>query len=275
MKALTLSLLAVFLMAAGYTQNNLCNNALPFCTGTTYIFPAGVNSGAAETGPNYGCLLTQPNPAWYYMKVDQSGPINFHISTDPSQDVDFACWGPFTTPTGGCLNGLSAGCTSCPSNVADSAFYPSGNLADCSYSVSWQEDCHLPGALANEYYIIMITNYSNMACNIIFEQTNLSASQHGTIDNTILGITPVKNTPAQGNLTIFPNPASKAFAVNFDNPGQKPYTIYLKDMNGRVNQVFENVSTGTFVINSGLLPKGTYIVEVAGDRKYQGKVVVE
>lgn len=274
MKTFTFTLLAFLFMATSFAQNNLCNSALPFCTGTTYIFPAGVNSGAAEVGPNYGCLLSQPNPAWYYMKVDQSGPINFHISTDPAQDVDFVCWGPFTSPSAGC-SGLTAACTSCPSNVADSTFYPSGNMADCSYSVSWQEDCHISGALANEYYIIMITNYSNMACNIIFEQTNLSAPQHGTIDNTILGITPAKTPTTKGNLTVFPNPASGAFAVSFDNPNQKPHTIYLKDMAGRTHQVFENVSTGTFVIHTGLLPKGTYIIEVSGDKKYQGKVVIE
>ena len=275
MKRFTLTLLVLSFMASGFPQNNLCSNALPFCTGTTYIFPAGVNSGAAETGPNYGCLLTQPNPAWYYMKVDQSGPINLHLSTDPSQDVDFACWGPFTTPNGGCLSGLSAGCTSCPSNVADSTFYPSGNLVDCSYSTNWQEDCHIPGALANEYYIIMITNYSNMACNIIFKQTNLSAPQHGTVDNTILGIPAPKTGMTKEDLMVFPNPASKSFAVNFDNPDHKPYTIYLTDMNGRVSQTIEKVSTGTFVINSGLLPKGTYIVEVVGEKKYKGRVVIE
>ena len=55
------------------SQNNSCELALPFCTGTLYSFPAGVNAGYGQTGPCYNCLVTRPNPAWYYMKVDNAG----------------------------------------------------------------------------------------------------------------------------------------------------------------------------------------------------------
>ena len=43
------------------------------------------------TYPNYGCLCTLPNPAWYYMQVGYPGNIDIHISTSPSEDVDFIC----------------------------------------------------------------------------------------------------------------------------------------------------------------------------------------
>jgi len=52
--------------AGGSTNSALCNGADPFCTGTTYDFPMGVNSGTGEVGPDYGCLYSEPNPIWYY-----------------------------------------------------------------------------------------------------------------------------------------------------------------------------------------------------------------
>ena len=70
-------------------QNNTCQTAAPFCTGTLYSFPAGVNAGSGQTGPYYGCLLSRPNPAWYYMKVATPGNIIIQMHSEPSKDIDF------------------------------------------------------------------------------------------------------------------------------------------------------------------------------------------
>lgn len=153
-------------------QNNLCNQANPFCTGTTYNFPAGVGAGSAQPGANYGCLFTQPNPAWYFMQVGTSGPIEIEMHSVPQRDIDFACWGPFTDPTSPCVAQLTAGAPT-PSHAAPgaSANYPTLNMVDCSYSTSWQEWCYIPNAVSGQYYLLLITNYSNQPCNIIFSQT--------------------------------------------------------------------------------------------------------
>src|SRR3989339_498281 len=83
-------------------QNNACETSDPFCTGTTYDFPAGVDAGSGQSGPNYGCLGSTPNPAWYYMQVATSGPIVIYMHSTPQVDIDFACWGPFTSAYGPC-----------------------------------------------------------------------------------------------------------------------------------------------------------------------------
>ena len=46
-----------------------CFGSFPFCTGTTYNFPNSTST-TAITGPNYACLDSQPNPVWYYMRID-------------------------------------------------------------------------------------------------------------------------------------------------------------------------------------------------------------
>lgn len=157
-------------------DNNLCSMALPFCTDNgLYEFPAGVNAGQGESGPNYNCLSTTPNPAWYYMRIDNPGAINIYMYSTPSVDIDFCCWGPFDDPTSPCPNGLTG-----------------NKVVSCSYSGNPTETCQVPStAQTGEFYILVITNYSNQTCNISFEKQSGS----GTTDCSILPPLIDSNTP--------------------------------------------------------------------------------
>ncbi len=259
----------------GFSQNNYCNTALPFACGTLYSYPAGTNTGAAETGPNYGCLLSQPNPAWYYMQVDTSGPINIHISTTPSQDVDFVCWGPFTSPSAPCTNGLTAACSSCPSNTNNTSFYPSGNLIDCSYSTSWQEDCHIPNAITGQWYIFMITNYSNMACNINFEQTNSTVLNHGSTNLAIITQTNFIKPNKRSNIRIYPNPFVESTTLKFDNPDKKPYTVFVYTLTGNLIRSYNNIISDVLTIEKGDLNSGVYTIELVGESSKSEMMIVK
>ena len=142
-------------------ENNMCEFADPFCTDNgMYEFPAGVNAGSGETGPDYDCLYTTPNPAWYYMRIGDPGSMNIHMYSTPQVDIDFCCWGPFDDPT-----------TPCPYGLTED------KVVSCSYSTSWTENCIIPAtAQTGEYYILVITNYSNQACNINFSMIEGSGS---------------------------------------------------------------------------------------------------
>src|SRR3989338_5043444 len=89
------SLLIFFINKDLFSQGAGCNTAEPFCTGTTATFPAGVNNGSAAAGNDYGCLGSQPNPAWYYLQIDNPGSMTIDMSSNPAVDIDFALWGPF------------------------------------------------------------------------------------------------------------------------------------------------------------------------------------
>jgi len=153
-RLLFISILSIFFSANLFSQGDICVESEPFCTSNLYQFPAGVNSGTAESGPNYGCLGTQPNPAWYHMKIAQSGTINIHMFSTPLRDIDFICWGPFDDPVDPCTAQLT-----------------SNKIVDCSYSPNPTEDCFIPNGQVGEYYILLITNYSNQPCDITFEKT--------------------------------------------------------------------------------------------------------
>ena len=199
-------LVGSFVFAQQGGQNKTCETAAPFCTGTLYSFPAGVNSPAGQPGPNYDCLNTRPNPAWYYMKVATPGNIIIQMHSEPAKDIDFCCWGPFTSQF--C-------CTQLTSN----------KVVSCSYSTSAYETCNIPNGQTGQYYMLIITNFSNQPCNIIFQQTGGT----GTTDCSILPPPCNSNSPvcsgqniqltatAIGNATYYwwgPN----GFTSNLQNP---------------------------------------------------------
>ena len=156
--------ISIFLSSNLYSQGDFCIESDPFCTSNLYSFPAGVNSGTAESGHAYGCLGTQPNPAWYHMKIAVSGNINIYMFSTPLEDIDFICWGPFTDPTLPCQGGL-----------------PASKIVSCSYSGDPTENCYIPNGVEGEYYLLLITNFSNDPCDITFEKTSGSGETDCTI----------------------------------------------------------------------------------------------
>jgi hypothetical protein len=135
-----------------YSQSSDCSTAEGFCTGTNYTFPASTNT-TAPVGPDYGCLGSQPNPAFYFLQIDQPGNLTITMQSTPLVDIDFICWGPFTDPS-----------TMCDSLTG-------AYIEDCSYSTAAVEDCDIINAVTGQYYVLLITNFSNQNCNIDFSQT--------------------------------------------------------------------------------------------------------
>jgi gliding motility-associated-like protein len=152
MKKKLLLIITMFSCIFMYSQSSDCLNAQPFCTSTPIGFPASTNT-TAPIGPDYGCLGSQPNPAFYFLQIDQPGTLSITMQSTPLVDIDFICWGPFTDPSTMCDN-LTA-----------------TYIEDCSYSPAPTEVCDIANAVAGEYYILLITNFSNVACNIDFSLT--------------------------------------------------------------------------------------------------------
>ena len=172
--------------------NNLCENSEPFCTDNDlYIFEAGVDAGYGEQGPQYACLTSQPNPAWYYMRIDHPGGMLIDMESKPQKDIDYCCWGPFDDPFAPCPNGLTA-----------------NKVVSCSYSTNPHEICEIPNtATTGEYYILIITNFSNEQCTISFKKT----SGDGTTDCSILPPLIECNYPCYGGtLTLSAQDVSNA-----------------------------------------------------------------
>lgn len=168
-----------------------CQNATPFCGSSVanpYIFP---NTTGLPDNSQVACLGSIPNPTFYTLHVDSTGLLAFNMQQydnfapdgtpiGATHDVDFVAWGPFTT-TQSCNLISFTDCPTCPfSNVPNNGFYPFGNIIDCSYSGSFEETFTIPNAIAGEFYIVLITNFSNQPGYIRLVQTNFGEPSSGT-----------------------------------------------------------------------------------------------
>lgn len=159
-------------------------NIHPFCTdenpyGITY-HPGTTGSASQFLGYRPACLSSTPAPAWYYMQIDVGGNLIFNISA--TLDVDFACWGPFqATSQQDFVNKLCCGVYQLhtadhPNNTSSSANYPYGNLVDCSYSLAHTETCHIYNTQVGEWYLLLLTNYSQTNGTITFSSSSSSTA---------------------------------------------------------------------------------------------------
>ena len=156
-------------------QGLVCRDAEPFCAGgSSLIFENTSGSGNAEPGPNYGCLGSQPNPAWYFLQIDQDGDLTFNIVQNTSIDftgtpidVDFIAYGPF--PNANVCSQLT-----------------STNTVACSFSPAAVENFTIPNAQAGQVYVLLITNYDNLPGYIQLQQTNSGGGGAGSTDCSIV-----------------------------------------------------------------------------------------
>ncbi len=172
-----------------FAQGSDCASADPFCATTTsgaISFPNSTGT-TAESGIDYGCLTSQPNPSWYWMEVNNSGSLVIDINQvntgGTPTDVDYAVWGPFSSATGNCGS--------------------MGAPIDCSYSGSASEQANIPNAVSGEFYLFVLTNFNGSAGTITF---GLNGSSTGdtdcstvnptcSIDNVTAAVVNCSNTP--------------------------------------------------------------------------------
>jgi len=228
---LVLSLLFTFIES--YAQST-CNNSAPFCTSTGVNFPASTNT-TAPVGPDYGCLGSQPNPAWYYLNISTGGNIDITLSNSANVDIDFAAWGPFASQAA--MQAAVCGGTS-------------GSPIDCSFSTAANEIVSLPNTQPGEWYMLLITNFSGQPTNITATQTGGSAATNCAILCNMTGLTAVPgacnpannqydvtgtinvtNPPATGTLTIT-NSCGGSTVINPPFASSINYTIPGVTANG-------------------------------------------
>ena len=157
--------LRVFLLSFGlsFGQSSTCENAAAMCSGNQG--PFNNTTGVASFG-SLGCLVSTPNPAWFYMQVGTSGNMNFQLSQIRTSnglgiDVDFILWGPFNSLSGIC-NNLA---------LYSPGYTGANNVVDCSYLPDPVENVNIPNAVAGQYYMLLVTNFSNQPGTYSLNQT--------------------------------------------------------------------------------------------------------
>lgn len=211
----------IFISFSLSAQNTTCSTVEPFCTADGIEFPNTTNVGNAEASPNYGCLGSTPNPSWFYLKIDEPGDLFMFIEQNTQADfsgtgldVDFIAWGPFTETeflAGVC--GDLTGANIVPGNGTSGATNTTTSQG-CSYSGNNVENFNIIGANSGEYFILLITNFSNTPGFISMNQTN---TKGGSTDCSILDSTlgPDQNV-CEGESVILDATPTTGTAVSYN-----------------------------------------------------------
>ncbi len=219
-----------------------CGDSQPFCgdTGLTYTNVTGA--------PSYGsidCLFTTPNPNWYFMNVNEAGNLTFQIAQTNNGgggiDVDFVCWGPFNS------NDFSIIC----GQLYD---YPDGNIGvpdnviACSYSAAPIENFTIPNAQVGQFYIVLITNFSNQPGTVSFVQTNNNQTGAGGTSCDIVCDVDLGNDQVLCNQT--------SYTITSTNENADGYTWFngTTQIPGEIGSTLIVTQSGTYtcVVTCGL-----------------------
>lgn len=216
------------------TTNATCQSFDIFCTGvsTDYCNTTGVTSLGG--GGIYGCLGSTPNPSFYAFSAATGGTMNLQISQQTAAgdtlDVDYVIWGPFANQASICA-GLSA-----------------ATILSCSYSINAVENASI-NTVAGQWYMVLITNFSNQAGYINFTQTNSGQPGAGTTNcngitvNTSACVSGLYNltgtviapssTTLSGTLTIATNCGTTPIVINL--PASSPINYAINGLTGNGN----------------------------------------
>ena len=221
-------------------QGATCAEVEPFCTDFGASFPASTDTNA-ETGNQYGCLATQPNPAWYYLQIEDAGYLEITMTNSANLDIDFIVYGPYPNiqAAQSSCGSFQAQTTDCPLNETCPNGTPcdsfdgcvSGDGVDCSYNPQAVEVADIPDAQIGEVYVFLITNFSNMPTEISVNQTGGTGSTDCSIvECRTVGF--LQNTP--GGLDLLPTTidCSNAPLQLAARPGNEP------EINGFITPAF-------------------------------------
>jgi hypothetical protein len=258
------ALLGLFLCAKAQAQlpNTTCANAIQICFENPIGYPATVGAGPAETGPEYGCLNSRPNPAWFYFQVGTPGDHQLFITNSQNRDLDFILYGPFAFDDPWC-DSLTA-----------------LNTADCSYAGGTTETANFTSTVSGDVYVLLITNFSNQPTNVTIVQNagngtftcdfvapclvSQILATPGTCDTltnqyALSGQVWSFNTPATGTLTVTCSGQTQTLNAPFSNPTTFAFSGLTS--NGQSNTISASfsatstcVGTVTYTAPAGCIP---------------------
>ena len=287
-RILVISMLLLF-SGLSYGQVNspggvTCDDVGPICSDDSgsFVFQNN-NDPTTNITSSIACLGDGPRPAWFFLKVDQTGNLEFDIiqiaNAGGGLDVDFVCWGPFASELDNCDN-LAEECVSatglpigCPNNTDNPTFYTNNldntNIIDCSYSAQTTERLTINNAVAGEYYLLLVTNFQGGNGTIEILQTNFGAGTSGSTDCSIINVDGILGADidicdtGSASATLDANPENDPDFVDFswefdDGSGFVP----LAGTDGQSSITVSNSGTYQVTIANSTGDSDTDIVEV-------------
>lgn len=196
----------------------------PPCNTVTNVLCGSQSQATSPNSSNQGaigCLASTYNQTLYSIQPTTAGNITYTLTS--GCDVDFALWGPFATPPCG---------------------IPTTGTIDCSFSASATEYADITNAVPGQYYILLVSNYCNVATTINLNPSGSAAA--GIACSTACAISATATTG-----TILCNGGTSSITVTAS--GATTYTYAISPNPAGITltgNVFNNVPSGNYTITT-------------------------
>jgi len=180
MKRILLLFFIIFSYTFSYAQSDSCDIFIPeICAShSPFAYPASTSGTAWAPGASFICPgvgQLSMNPSFLFFEIGATG--DFTMTIDPidqwtgtllssPSDLDYVCWGPFSSV-----------------NACTQLQIP--NRYSCSGSGAASETITIPGAIAGDIYILLVSNYAAVG------STAPAANIEFTASTSVTGMNPL------------------------------------------------------------------------------------
>ena len=249
----TILFLLIFSYTCSFSQSDSCNiDIIEICASAPLQSYVANTSGTAwaPAGPpaaSFSCPGVGPlsmNPSFLFFEIGATG--DFTMTIDPidpftgallssPSDLDYVCWGPFTSV-----------------NACTQLQVP--NRYSCSGSSAASETITIPGAVAGEFYILLVSNYAAIG------STPPDANIQFTASTSVAGVNPLGSGGFAGaDAQITACSSDSPFNLTDQLNGfPDDWGYWVNSISGNIVDTIFNPATdlgGTYMY---IIPQGTY-----------------
>jgi hypothetical protein len=76
------------------------------------------------------------------------------------------------------------------------------------------------------------------------------------------------------NMSIYPNPIKSRATIDFNNPDHSSYRLSIYNLTGRKVLEMDNITSDKIELRGDMLPAGSYIIKLTGEKVFINKVIV-
>ncbi len=74
---------------------------------------------------------------------------------------------------------------------------------------------------------------------------------------------------------VYPNPFTFETTIKFSNPKEEKYQLEITDLQGKLMQQVQDISSESYTIKRGSMVAGVYVYKLSGSHEFQGRIVVQ
>ena len=87
--------------------------------------------------------------------------------------------------------------------------------------------------------------------------------------------TGIKGIISDEGLSIHPSPFTTKTFIEFPNPENDEYSIYITDISGKRVRTISKITSENYELKREGLKQGIYLIEIIGEKIFRGRIIIK